>query len=149
MHILFISILPIFVYTVGHTFYQNSPLPQSQCFRSACEDPSNITFSDRTFTCFGWDSSPTLLRTLSPRWSPRDLPPQRCRRRRRRRRRRCVGGDARVPRRCSRRGTRTSACWSRQCCAAWYVNAHLISAISTKPRMHWHGVCRPKQHHFL
>ena len=26
----------------------------TRCFRLACEDPSNITFSDRTFTCFGW-----------------------------------------------------------------------------------------------
>ena len=42
--------------------------------------------------------------------------------------------------------TRTSACWFLQCCAAWYVNAHLIPAISTEPHMHWHGVCRPKQH---
>ncbi len=32
------------------------------------------TSSDRTFRCFGWDSSPTLQRTLSLRWSPRDLP---------------------------------------------------------------------------
>jgi hypothetical protein len=37
-----------------HTLNQNSPLPQFQCFRLACEDPNNITFSDRTFTCFGW-----------------------------------------------------------------------------------------------
>ena len=60
----------LYLYAPLGTFNQNSPLPQSQCFRSACEDPIKTTFSDRTFTCFGWDSSPTLLRTLSPRWSP-------------------------------------------------------------------------------
>ena len=93
-----------------------------------------------------------LLRTLSPRWSPRDFPPQRRRRRRMptppppqqqqqlRRWRRARA--AMVFPAC----TRTSARWFLQCCAAWYVNAHLIPAISTEPHMHWHGVCRPKQH---
>ena len=101
------------------------------------EEPSHksITFSDRTFTCFGWDSSPTLLRTLSPRWGPRDLPPQR------RRRRPCARATTVFP-----ACTRTSVCWFLQCCAAWYVNAHRIPAISAEPHMHWHGVCRPKQH---
>ena len=142
----------LYLYAPLGTFNQNSPLPQSQCFRSACEDPIDITFSDRTFTCFSLNSSPTLLRTLSPRWSPRDLPPQRRRRRRMptpppplqqqqlRRWRRARA--AMVFPAC----TRTSACWFLQCCAAWYVNAHLIPAISTEPHMHWHGVCRPKQH---
>ncbi len=71
----------LYLYAPLGTFNQNSPLAQSLCFRSACDDPINITFSDRTFTWFCWDSSPTLLWTLSPRWSPRDLPPQRRRRR--------------------------------------------------------------------
>jgi hypothetical protein len=82
-----------------------------------------ITFSDRTIRWFGWDTSPTLLRTLSPWRNPRDLPPRR--RRRQRRRRGGGGGDARVPRRCSWHGTRTYVCRSRQCCAARYVNAHI------------------------
>ena len=46
LHIMiwFISILSIFVCTAAllGTFNQNSHLPQTQCFRSACADPSNI-----------------------------------------------------------------------------------------------------------
>ena len=139
MHILFTSILPIFVCTVGH-------------FQSEFSFATVSVFQIGILRQHGWDSSPTLLRTLSPRRSQRDLPPQRRRRRRMptppppqqqqqlRRWRRARA--AMVFPAC----TRTSACWFLQCCAAWYVNAHLIPAISTEPHMHWHGVCRPKQH---
>ena len=80
--------------------------------------------SDRTIRWFGCETSPTRLRTLSPRRNPRDLPPRR-RRRQRRWQRGGGGGDARVPRRFSRHGTRTYVCRSRQCCAARYANSHI------------------------
>ena len=151
MHILFTSILPIFVCTVGHTFNQNSPLPQSQCFRSAREDTNqSLSLTECSRVSVGilrqHFCEPFLRGGVCATFLPNDAAAAAARRRRRRRRRRrsCVGGDARVVPAC----TRTSACWFLQCCAAWYVNAHLIPAISTDPHMpqHWHGVCRPKQY---
>jgi hypothetical protein len=150
IHVVLISILPILPCMYGWALSIRNLL----CHRLSVSDQRVQThaFSDhflwRTFRCFGWDCSPTLLWTLPelPPWrNPRDLPAQRIPRRRRHRWQ-CGGGggDARVPRRCSRRGTRT--CLPRQWCAARYVNAHLISAISAEPHMYWHGVCRPKQH---
>ncbi len=110
-----------FVCTVGH-FQSDFSFATDPVFQiGVCRHMQYlITFSDRTFRCFGWVCSPTPPLTLPPRRNPlRDLPAQR--------RWRCGsgGGDAHVPRRCSQRGTRTSACWSRQCCSTRYVNAHL------------------------
>ena len=145
MHILFTSILPIFVCTGGHFqsefffatvtvfqigvwrpnryhfLWQNVHVFQLGFFANTSANPFSAVESARP-------SSPTMP-------TPPPLPPPPLRRRRRAR-------AATVFPAC----TRTSACWFLQCCAAWYVNAHLIPAISTEPHMHWHGVCRPKQH---
>ena len=41
-----------------HILYQPFQLNPT-CIGTACADPSNITFSDRTPGCFGWNSSPS------------------------------------------------------------------------------------------
>ncbi len=96
---------------------------------------------------FGWDTSPTRLRTLSPRRNPRDLPPRR--RQQRRRWRSGGGGDARVPRRCSRHGTRTYVCRSQQCCAARYANAHISQFSGTSHALALSVQTKAKSYHFL
>ena len=119
-------------------------------FRSAREDTNqSLSLTERSRVSVGilrqHFCEPFLRGGVCATFLPNDAAAAACRRRRRRRRRRsCVGGDVRVFPAC----TRTSACWLLQCCAAWYVNAHLIPAISTDPHMprHWHGVCRPKQY---
>ena len=150
MHILFISILPIYVCTVGilsirillcHSFSVSDWRVKTQTISLSLTERSHVSvgcwrfFANTSANPFSAvesarPSSPTML-------TPPPPPPPPLRRRRRAR-------AATVFPAC----TRTSACWFLQCCAAWYVNAHLISAISTEPHMHWHGVCRPKQHHF-
>jgi hypothetical protein len=76
----------------------------------------------------------------SPTTNPRDLPPQR---------RGGGGGDARVPRRCSRRGKRTYVCRSRQCCAARYVNAHISQFSWTPHALALSVQTKAKSYHFL
>ena len=44
--------------TLMHILYQPFQLNPT-CIGTACADPSNITFSDRTPGCFGWNSSPS------------------------------------------------------------------------------------------
>jgi hypothetical protein len=97
----------------------------------AISDP----FSDRTIRWFGWDTSPTLLRTLSPRRNPRDLPARR-RRRQHRRRRGGGGGDARVPRAMPVPGmARGPTCAGPGSAAPLGTRMH-ISANSAEPHMH-------------
>ena len=44
--------------TLMHILYQPFQLNPT-CIGTACADPSNITFSDRTLGGFGWNSSPS------------------------------------------------------------------------------------------
>ena len=91
------------------TFNQNSPLPQSQCFRSAREDTNqSLSLTERSRVSVGilrqHFCEPFLRGGVSATFLPNDAAAAACRRRRRRSSSSsCVGGDARVPRWCSRR----------------------------------------------
>ena len=87
----------LYLYALLGTFNQNSPLPQSQCFRSGFF--ANTVGILRQHFC-----EPFLRGGVSATFLPNDAAAAACRRRRRRRSSSsCVGGDARVPQWCSRR----------------------------------------------
>ena len=99
----------LYLYALLGTFNQNSPLPQSQCFRSAREDTNqSLSLTERSRVSVGilrqHFCEPFLRGGVSATFLPNDAAAAACRRRRRRSSSSsCVGGDARVPRWCSRR----------------------------------------------